>query len=81
MMNYMKVLRKLKKVSIERPAPKTTDRTWAEYMRGRNTRKCMFNGEILNYAALVMRFRRGGNPHPGLEANKYLISSDDKETR
>ena len=36
---------------------------------------CFYNGETLTLAALSMRFRRKGIPHPVVEAKKYLIKN------
>ena len=35
---------------------------------------CLYNGETLTLCALASRFRRRGNPHPQIEAKKYLLN-------
>ena len=35
---------------------------------------CIYNDETLTLAALSMRFRRAGIPHPTIEAKKYLLN-------
>ena len=39
---------------------------------------CIYNGETLTLAALSMRFRKQGIPHPTIEAKKYLIKKELK---
>ena len=43
-----------------------------------NNQLCLYNGEYITLAALSMRFRSAGIPHPTIEAKKYLIKKEPK---
>ena len=44
-----------------------------KYKKEYNNQLCLYNGETLTLAALRMRFRKKGIPHPQIEAKKYLL--------
>ena len=44
-----------------------------KYKKEYNDQLCSYNGETLTLAALSMRFRSAGIPHPTIEAKKYLL--------
>ena len=44
-----------------------------KYNKKYNNQQCLYNGEILTFAALSKRFQRAGTKHPTIEAKKYLI--------
>ena len=46
---------------------------YKEYHNKYDNQLCSYNGETLTLAALSMRFRRAGIPHPTIEAKKYLL--------
>ena len=45
-----------------------------KYKKEYNNQLCFYNGETLTFAALAIRFRRQGIPHPMQEAKKYLLN-------
>ena len=44
-----------------------------KYKKEYNSQPCCYNGETLTLCALRNLFSRAGNPHPQLEAKKYLV--------
>ena len=44
-----------------------------EFYKEYNSQPCCYNGETLTLCALRNLFSRAGNPHPQLEAKKYLV--------
>ena len=44
-----------------------------KYKKEYNSQLCCYNGEVLKLCALRYLFSRAGNPHPQLEAKKYLV--------
>ena len=46
-----------------------------EYHKGYNNQPCLYNGEVLTFNALYLRFKRAGVEHPTLEAKKYILTN------
>ena len=46
-----------------------------EYHKRCNNYPCLYNGEVLTFNALYLRFKRAGVEHPTLEAKKYILTN------
>ena len=46
-----------------------------EYRKGYNNQPCLYNGEVLTFNALYLRFKRAGIKNPTLEAKKYILTN------
>ena len=46
-----------------------------EYHKGYNNQPCLYNGEVLTFNALYLRFKRAGAEHPVKEAKKYILTN------
>ena len=46
-----------------------------EYHKGYNNQPCLYNGEVLTFNALYLRFKRAGIEHPTIEAKNYLLTN------
>ena len=46
-----------------------------EYHKGYNRQLCLYNGEVLTFNALYLRFKRAGIKNPTLEAKKYILTN------
>ena len=40
-----------------------------------NNQPCLYNGKVLTFNALYLRFKRAGVEHPTLEAKKYILTN------